>query len=117
MVLPASVILSPKNTITPMAILIQQWTFCPPNCITSILTENDTSKAILALDKESHIEKIKYNAANIYILDSKGGCLYKICGQVNTRIFNLPNVIWIFIIIFIMSIIIALMYKSKIIKK
>lgn len=82
-----------------------------------VLTENDTSKAILALDKESHIEKIKYNAANIYILDSKGGCLYKICGQVNTRIFNLPNVIWIFIIIFIMSIIIALMYKSKIIKK
>ena len=82
-----------------------------------VLTENDTSKAILALDKESHIEKIKYNAANIYILDSKGGCLYKICGQVNTRIFNLPYVIWIFIIIFIMSIIIALMYKSKIIKK
>lgn len=82
-----------------------------------VLTEDDASKAILALDKESHVEKIRYNDANIYILDSKGGCLYKIGGQVNTTIFNLPNVIWIFIIVFVMSIIIALMYKIKIRKK
>ena len=51
------------------------------------------------------------------VLDSNGGCLYKIGGQVNTTIFNLPNVIWIFIIVFVISIIIALMYKSKIRKK
>ena len=78
-----------------------------------VLTENGTSKAIVALDKESHIEKIKYNDANIYILDSKGGCLYKIGGQINTAMFNLPNVIWIFITVFVMAIIIALMYKNK----
>lgn len=78
-----------------------------------VLTENGTSKAIVALDKDSHIEKIKYNDANIYILDSKGGCLYKIGGQINTAIFNLPNVIWIFITVFVMAIIIALMYKNK----
>ena len=54
-----------------------------------VLTENGTSKAIVALDKDSYIEKIKYNDANIYILDSKGGCLYKIGGQINTAIFNL----------------------------
>ena len=78
-----------------------------------VLTENDTCKEILALDKESYIEKIRYNDTNIYILDSNGGCLYKIGGQVNTTIFNLPNVIWIFIIVFVMSIIIALMYKCK----
>lgn len=78
-----------------------------------VLTENDTSKAIVALDKESYIEKIKYNDANIYILDSKGGCLYKIGGSINTTIFNLPNIIWIFIIVFVMAIVIALMYKSK----
>ena len=82
-----------------------------------VLTENDTARAIVALDKDSYVDKIRYNDANIYILDSKGGCLYKISGQVNTTIFNLPNVIWIFIIVFIMSIIIALMYKSKIRKK
>lgn len=58
-----------------------------------VLTENDTSKVIVELDKDSHIEKIKYNDANIYILDSKGGCLYKIGGQINTTIFNLPNII------------------------
>lgn len=78
-----------------------------------VLTENDTCKEILVLDKESYIEKIRYNDANIYILDSNGGCLYKIGGQVNTTIFNLPNVIWIFIIVFVISIIIALMYKYK----
>lgn len=78
-----------------------------------VLTENDTSKVIVELDKDSHIEKIKYNDANIYILDSKGGCLYKIGGQINTTIFNLPNIIWIFIIVFVMAIIIAIMYKSK----
>ena len=78
-----------------------------------VLTENDTSKVIVELDKDSHIEKIKYNDANIYILDSKGGCLYKIGGQINTTIFNLPNIIWIFIIVFVMAIIIDIMYKSK----
>ena len=81
-----------------------------------VLTENDTSKAILALDKEAHIEKIKYNDSNIYILDSAGGCLYKISGQENASMFNLPNIIWIFIVIFIISIVVALMYKNKIIK-
>ena len=78
-----------------------------------VLTENDTSKAIVALDKDSYVEKVKYNDSNIYILDSNGGCLYRIGGQINTTIFNLPNVIWIFIIIFVMAIIIALIYKSK----
>lgn len=78
-----------------------------------VLTENGRSKAIVVLDKDSHIEKIKYNDSNIYILDSKGGCLYKIGGQINTAIFNLPNVIWIFITVFVMAIIIALMYKNK----
>lgn len=78
-----------------------------------VLTENNTSRAIVALDKESHVEKIKYNNANIYILDSKGGCLYKIGGALNKNIFNLPNVIWIFIIVFVISIILALIYKSK----
>ncbi len=79
-----------------------------------VLTENDTAKAIVSLDKESYIEKIKYNNASIYILDSKVGCLYRIGGQINKAIFNLHNVIWIFIVIFVMSIIVALMYKSKI---
>lgn len=81
-----------------------------------VLTENDTSKAILALDKEAHIEKIQYNDSNIYILDSAGGCLYKISGEENASMFNLPNVIWIFIVIFIITIVVALMYKNKIIK-
>lgn len=79
-----------------------------------VLTKNDTAKAIVELDKDNNIEKIKYNDANIYILDSKGGCLYKIGGQINTIIFNLPNVIWIFIVVFVITIIVALMYKSKI---
>lgn len=78
-----------------------------------VLTENDTAKAIVSLDKESYIEKIKYNNASIYILDSKVGCLYRIGGQINKAIFNLHNVIWIFIVVFVMSIIVALMYKSK----
>lgn len=81
-----------------------------------VLTENDTSKTILALDKEAYIEKIKYNDSNIYILDSAGGCLYKISGQENANMFNLPNIIWIFIAIFIISIVVALMYKNKVIK-
>ena len=38
---------------------------------------------------------------------------YKIGGQINTTIFNLPNIIWIFIIVFVMAIIIDIMYKSK----
>lgn len=86
------------------------------NCIYA-LTENGISKAIVALDKESYIEKIKYNNSSIYILDSKGGCLYKIQGEISNRIFNLPNVIWIFIMIFIIVIIMALMYKIKMRKK
>lgn len=86
------------------------------NCIYA-LTESGISKAIVALDKESYIEKIKYSNSSIYILDSKGGCLYKIQGEISNRIFNLPNVIWIFIMIFIIVIIMALMYKFKMRKK
>lgn len=82
-----------------------------------VLTENNTAKAIVALDKESYIEKIRYNNSKIYILDSKGGCLYKIGGQLNTNIFNLPSIIWIFITVFVFVIIIALVYKGKVNKK
>ena len=78
------------------------------------LTEDDRAKVIVALDKNSYIEKIKYNDASIYILDSKVGCLYKIGGQINEAMFNLHNIIWIFIFVFVMSIIVALMYKIKI---
>lgn len=86
------------------------------NCIYA-LTENNILKAIVKLDKNSYVEKIIYNNSNIYILDSKGGCLYKIRGEIGNSIFNLPSIIWIFIIIFIISIIITLLYKIKMNKK
>ena len=86
------------------------------NCI-YILVENSVPKAIITLDKKSYIEKIRYNNSSVYILDSKGGCLYKIQEEINKNIVDLPNIIWIFIIIFIISIIMTLLYKIKINKK
>lgn len=78
-----------------------------------VLTDRDTAKAIVSLDKNSYVEKIKYQNGNIYILDSKVGCLYKIGGTKKESIFNLPNVIWIFIITFMIILMLALLYKYK----
>ena len=78
-----------------------------------VLTDRDTAKAIVSLDKDSYVEKIKYQNGNIYILDSKVGCLYKIGGTKKESIFNLPNVIWIFIITFMIILMLALIYKYK----
>lgn len=76
-----------------------------------VLTEIGTSKQIVSLNENSFIEKIRYNDSSIYFLDNKDGCIYKIQGQVKDGRFNLPNVIWIFIVIFIMTIIMTIIYK------
>ena len=76
-----------------------------------VLTEIGTSKQIVSLNENSFIEKIRYNDSSIYFLDNKDGCIYKIQGQIKDGRFNLPNVIWIFIVIFIMTIIMIIIYK------
>lgn len=76
-----------------------------------VLTEIGTSKQIVSLNENSFIEKIRYNDYSIYFLDNKDGCIYKIQGQIKDGRFNLPNVIWIFIVIFIMTIIMIIIYK------
>ena len=76
-----------------------------------VLTEIGTSKQIVSLNENSFIEKIRYNDSSIYFLDNKDGCIYKIQGQIKDGRFNLPNVIWIFIVIFIMTIIMTIIYK------
>ena len=82
------------------------------NCI-YVLTELGTSKAIVSLDKNSYIEKIRYNNSSIYLLDSKAGCIYKIQGEINNSSFNLPNIIWIFIAILVIAIVMTIIYKVK----
>ena len=67
----------------------------------------------IVLDKNSYIEKIRYNNSSIYLLDSKAGCIYKIQGEINNSSFNLPNIIWIFIAILVIAIVMTIIYKVK----
>lgn len=77
-----------------------------------VLTQKGTSKKIVNLKENSFIEKIRYNDSSIYFLDNKDGCIYRIQGEIKNEKFDLPNVIWIFIVVFVMIIIMIIMYKT-----
>lgn len=85
------------------------------NCI-YVLTDTGMSKAIIALSKESYVEKIKFYQSVFYVLDSKVGCLYKIQSKSNSTVFNLPKEIFIFSILVITITSIVMIYKFKITK-
>lgn len=61
---------------------------------------------LLKLKNDSDIRGIKYVDGNIYILDSGIGCIYKLqCNNLGLK-FQLPKVVWIFIILFLFSLIV-----------
>ncbi|UZP02743.1 hypothetical protein JW813_13650 [Clostridium botulinum] len=75
------------------------------NVISSV-NQNGVLYKLLKLKSESDIKGIKYSCGNIYILDSGIGCIYKLqSGNLGLK-FNLPKPVWIFIIIFLFTLLI-----------
>lgn len=80
------------------------------------LGKNNVANKIVDLGDNSKIEVIKCYKDGIYVLDSKVGFLYKLESKVNTTIFNLPLIIWGFVVIFVVTLIITevIKYNKKI---
>lgn len=81
------------------------------NVIAAVNKESVLSD-LLKLKDNSKIKGIKYLAGDIYILDSGIGCIYKLQSQNPNFKFNLPISVWIFICVFLLTIVCLIMYKS-----
>ena len=68
---------------------------------------------IADLGNTSKIEKIKFCEEGFYILDSGFGSLYVLNKTNFSNGFNLPYVIWAFIITFIILLILVILIKNK----
>lgn len=79
------------------------------------LGKNNVANKIVDLGDNSKIEVIRYYKDTLYALDSKIGFLYKLESKVNNNIFELPLIIWGFIIIFVIVLVAAevLKYNKK----
>ena len=71
------------------------------------------AKSIIRLSEGSEIKSIRYHKDSMYILDSSIGCIYKLGNGNNLSVFNLPKIIWIFLIIFIIAIVLIIVMKFK----
>lgn len=70
-----------------------------------------TKYKLLKLKDESKISGIKYLQGEIYILDSGIGCIYKLQSDESTLVFKLPKSVWIFILIFLFTIVCLAIFK------
>lgn len=66
---------------------------------------------LLKLKENSGIKGIRYLSGDIYILDSGIGCIYKLQSEGPNFKFNLPKSVWIFISVFLFTIIGLVAYK------
>ena len=71
------------------------------------------AKSIIRLSEGSEVKSIRYHKDSMYILDSGIGCIYKLRNGNNLSVFNLPKIIWVFLIIFIIAIVLIVMIKFK----
>nr|WP_303269232.1 hypothetical protein [uncultured Clostridium sp.] len=71
------------------------------------------AKSIIILSEGSEVKSIRYHKDSMYILDSGIGCIYKLRNGNNLSVFNLPKIIWVFLIIFIIAIVLIVMIKFK----
>ena len=78
------------------------------------LSKSGVAKMIVDLGDNSYVEQIKSKGSAIYVLDSKAGNIYKLQNKGINSLFNLPKVLWVFLIIFILVIIVSIVYKVKI---
>lgn len=76
-----------------------------------ILSNDNVANKIVDLGDNSKVEVIRCYEDGIYVLDSKQGCLYKLQSKLNNSMFNLPSIIWIFIVIFFITIITSIIIK------
>ena len=77
------------------------------------LSKEGIASQIVELGKNSYIEEIKCIENAIYILDSKCGNIYKLQIKGMNSLFNLPKIVWLFLITFIVVIIMSIVYKYK----
>lgn len=82
------------------------------NMIESISEDLITSE-LLRLKDESRIAKIKYIDKSIYILDSGMGCIYKLESNKLYSKFQLPKIIWLFLILFGLILTLVIIIKSN----
>jgi hypothetical protein len=80
------------------------------NIIAAINTEN-VMYNLLKVKADSKIEGIKYSEGDIYILDGGIGCIYKLQSDNINLTFNLPRSIWIFICVFLFTLVCFIMAK------
>lgn len=75
------------------------------------LSSDGILTSMVKLAENSYIEEIKFYDENMYILDSGTGCLYKLESGVEGELFNLPKVVWVFFIVFLIVIFLCVIYK------
>ena len=77
------------------------------------MNDEGVAKSIIRLSEGSEIKSIRYHKDSMYILDSSIGCIYKLGNGNNLSVFNLPKIIWVFLIIFIIAIVLIIVMKFK----
>lgn len=75
------------------------------------LSKQGVANKIVDLGSKSNVQQIKCVNGKIFVLDDGNGCVYELKGNMGNSIFNLPKIIWIFIIIFTIVIVMCVVYK------
>lgn len=75
------------------------------------LSKEGVATPIVDLGDNSNIQEIRWFNGSIYVLDNKMGCLYSLNQRTSNQVFNLPKIIWIFIIGFFIVIVIILGFR------
>lgn len=79
--------------------------------VISALNKDKVHFDILKLKTNSNVRDIVMSGGNIFILDNSIGCIYKMVPKSNGIYFNIPIVVWIFIIILVMALIFVALLK------
>lgn len=74
-------------------------------------TDEGVLKELVDLGENSYVEKVKFYEDGFFILDSRLGCLYRLETINNGSLFNLPKVVWIFAIGFLIVLVMCLAFK------
>ncbi|ATD55648.1 hypothetical protein [Clostridium chauvoei] len=75
------------------------------------LTTDGILKKLVDLSENSYVEKVKFYEDGFFILDSNLGCLYRLETLNSGTLFNLPKVVWIFFIGFLIVLLICIIFK------
>ncbi|GAB6169452.1 PQQ-dependent sugar dehydrogenase [Clostridium carnis] len=75
------------------------------------ITKDGVVRELVDLGNNSYISKIRFYNNGFYVLDSSLGCLYELQSSNVGHLFNLPKVLWIFAIIFLIILLGCIVFK------